>query len=1022
MSRLHVIFIVGCALALAFATSLRADDEPLSKRYGKVPLDAEPKPVATDPSIKIDYDIVYVRAPRFVKERDGRERPSKWPEIGHPTNIDPGYDLVVLHPDGAEEVLVTGGKDSVADPYVSFDGRSVYYTLFHNPASGEWSGGADIYRIDVATHQISQLTQQIFTPNTGAADWSSDFRTEEKGKQRLPYAVYNMNPCPLPGGRVAFVSNRDGFKAPRGYPVYSLQLHVMDVDGSNVEKIGHLNVAGALHPVILKDGRIIFSSLESQGIRGSIQWGIWSIHPDGSNWDSVVSAFLGAGASDGWHFQTQLSDGTIVVELYYNQNTAGFGAHFRLPAPPDDGTPRFLPADLRANPDPDRMFLLGGPIGGTGPRLFSFQPIGMESITRFSTGSDQTTLLSDPKNKNSARVGKVSHPCGAPDNHLLTVWTPGSGPSGGGFQGGPPTDAGIYLIKDGKPIDEPGRMLLIKNDPRFNEQWPRPLVPYRRVYGVDEPALLAPVVNNGRQSAQLPEGSPFGLVGTSSLSKRESFPRGRVTEGSVTATGNPYAAFSVNSWIALNWADQGADAGLYQNEDIHAIRILAMEPASSVVADRFYDRANERLRILGEIPVRKFDKDGKQPLDPDGNPDTSFLARVPADIAWTFQTLDKDGMVLNMAQTWHQVRPGEVRSNCGGCHAHSQKPTEFKLTAAAKADYRPFDLTAKTPLLTTRAADESGRQWDEKHVSGVRFEKGPKNVEYYRDVRPILQRSCVACHSHKAEKPPGGLVLDPEEDLYESKTFQDRFRQVHGHIAMSGLSSVKGRVPFMINPRYVWDFQSRRSLLVWKIYGRRTDGLNLAPVKGFEDEHKKAIAIDYDGKSMPPPDALAGTFKGPDGKPIKVEPLSDEDQRTITRWIDLGSPIDWSYDPGKPQAPGNGWMLDDQRPTLTLTYPQRGRNEVSLSRMLIGAYDVGTGIDEQSLNVTADFEVNGIPAGQNLAGKFQRKPDGVWDLKLTRPLIALPKGVVNVSVKDRQGNLTRIERTFSIEARTAQKF
>ena len=37
-------------------------------------------------------------------------------------------------------------------------------------------------------------------------------------------------------------------------------------------------------------------------------------------------------------------------------------------------------------------------------------------------------------------------------------------------------DAGIYLIKDGKAVMEPGQMLLIKNDPKYNEQWPRPLV------------------------------------------------------------------------------------------------------------------------------------------------------------------------------------------------------------------------------------------------------------------------------------------------------------------------------------------------------------------------------------------------------------------------------------------------------------------------------------------------------------------------------------------------------------------
>src|SRR5204863_255881 len=74
-----------------------------------------------------------------------------------------------------------------------------------------------------------------------------------------------------------------------------------------------------------------------------------------------------------------------------------------------------------------------------------------------------------------------------------------------------------------------------------------------------------------------------------------------------------------------NWDGQGADAGLYSNSDIHAIRILAMEPASIPVAGRFQNHAGERLRILGEIPVRKFGEPGAsatggQPRDPDGNP------------------------------------------------------------------------------------------------------------------------------------------------------------------------------------------------------------------------------------------------------------------------------------------------------------------------------------------------------------------------------------------------------------------
>ena len=81
-----------------------------------------------------------------------------------------------------------------------------------------------------------------------------------------------------------------------------------------------------------------------------------------------------------------------------------------------------------------------------------------------------------------------------------------------------------------------------------------------------------------------------------------------------------------------------------------------------------------------------------EPRDPDGNPDTSFLARIPADTAFTFQTLDKRGMVLHAAQTWHQLRPGEVRTDCGGCHAHSQKPTSFNLTAAQPVNWTNTNL------------------------------------------------------------------------------------------------------------------------------------------------------------------------------------------------------------------------------------------------------------------------------------------------------------------------------------------
>ena len=53
------------------------------------------------------------------------------------------------------------------------------------------------------------------------------------------------------------------------------------------------------------------------------------------------------------------------------------------------------------------------------------------------------------------------------------------------------------------------------------------------------------------------------------------------------------------------------------------------------------------------------------------------------------------------------------------------------------------------------------------------------------------------------------------------------------------------------------------------------------------------INLAYTGGIMPPPEAVAGTYVGPDGKKVKVAPLTDEDRRTLVRWIDLGCPSTW---------------------------------------------------------------------------------------------------------------------------------
>src|SRR5262249_49447544 len=129
----------------------------------------------------------------------------------------------------------------------------------------------------------------------------------------------------------------------------------------------------------------------------------------------------------------------------------------------------------------------------------------------------------------------------------------------------------------------------------------------------------------------------------------------------------------------------------------------------------------------------------------------------------------------------------------------------------------------------TKEKDESGKKWDTKDDAGLRYNAGVKNVEYFRDVKPILERSCVACHTGKTDKPAGNLVLDDDKPMevgYVGKVPGTYFRLAMDTEAKFGHKPVidNGTWRNQNASRYVRMFQARRSLLVWKVYGRRTDG------------------------------------------------------------------------------------------------------------------------------------------------------------------------------------------------------
>jgi Hydrazine synthase alpha subunit middle domain len=952
----------------------------------------------------VPYDIVYVRAPRY-----GDTVATKWPEVFNPINVEPGSDLMLLHPDGSEEVLFPAGGGAVADPVVSFDAKTIFFSYFpdvRTPAlnyqrSFTPMGGADIYKINLATRAVTRLTQQTWEPPAGAAKWSTDHLTASAPDAfTIGYGVFNLGPCPLPGGKLMFVSSRDGYLPNKNFTFPNLRLYVMDEDGTNVEPIGHINMGSALHPHVLTDGRVMFSSYEGQGARDERLWSLWSIWPDGTRWEPLMSAF---NRDRALHFQTQLSDGRVSVIEYYNLNNAGFGTLLAFDASKRLGEAAFgspNPNDA-TNPAVKRglwWFQDGHPAHKqVRTEQYRFSPKTLLNLTAFTHSADEAASNA----LDGSHAGKVTHPAAAPNNDVLLVWSPGPANLLNRPINIPRLDGGIYVLKGGNPANAHSDLVKIKNDPNYNEQQPKPVVPYAAIYGIAEPATFPKHENDGTLHTALPPSTPFGLVGSSSFYHRDTAPHnGEAPDGY-----NGLEKFNTRANDENpNWFTQGADAGKYNNSDIFAVRIVAMESVADKGYGPIYPTATafiahtgrERLRILGEIPLRKFNADGSPVLDPQGNPDTSFLAKIPGDTPFTFQTLDKDGMVLNMAQTWHMVRPGEVRTNCGGCHAHSKVPLDFSKTAAGKPGYVPTDLTR---VAMTLAKNASGQTITRTLTTPV------MDVEYRADIEPIFQRACVQCHS-KTGRQEAGLVLD--DDALTDGMDGTFLRLTRDPYAQYGIKPVIGTWRQENSSRYVRKFQSRRSLLAWKVFGRRLDGWTNAdhPTEAVLGDastlpagaDSNAADIDFTGTIMPP------TGSG-------VAPLTDHEKMLIARWIDLGAPSDNA----DPQYARYGWFSDELKPTLYAPTPTVGvRSDGRASMHIrIGAHDHVSGIDWARTSVKANFTIAGRTAGTELADLFGITSEGVRELAGDLPTLPTTRGELTVRVADRQGNITERKRTFS---------
>jgi hypothetical protein len=106
---------------------------------------------------------------------------------------------------------------------------------------------------------------------------------------------------------------------------------------------------------------------------------------------------------------------------------------------------------------------------------------------------------------------------------------------------------------------------------------------------------------------------------------------------------------------------------------------------------------------------------------------------------------------------------------------------------------------------------------------------------------------------------------------------------------------------------------------------------------------------------------------------------------------------------------------------LTLSLPRAGTQTQPLTLIRLGAYDYYSGLDVSSLSVKANFDLSGKRVGTELAPLFAQTGDHIWTLPVNPAIANLRRGELTVSVKDKQGNITKIVRSFSVQEQQAQQ-
>lgn len=277
------------------------------------------------------------------------------------------------------------------------------------------------------------------------------------------------------------------------------------------------------------------------------------------------------------------------------------------------------------------------------------------------------------------------------------------------------------------------------------------------------------------------------------------------------------------AWVRLV---ESVDARPGDVVPVDPTEVLDGDPQATSVSNGVHGPA----RILAELPALA---------------DTSFVYEVPSDVPFRIEALDADRMAIGAQQNrWIFVNGGETfpggiseelfPQTCGPCHGSaSGDPEDVVVTpdvvsSASITLATHENLNPRRPIPPLAVGD------------GTRIE-----VDFRRDVQPILDRSCALAGCHRDPTAAAGLVLEGTPTLHYSRSYESLLARGDGSAWPHEWVDERGT-------------RARHSALVERILGRELD----AP----------ADVTDV----CPPPDS-------------DVSPLGEDEVATIVRWIELGA-------------------------------------------------------------------------------------------------------------------------------------